>query len=425
MRRLTRSRRWAVLGVVSVGVAMGAGDAVLLTVGHAQQQDALSAGYGIFNGQVSAAADREQVFTTNDAGFSDGAVNNYYPLATVDVATAGTSAAASPADTGPLAQTVFAGQNVQQPQYVRAHYPGTQNPSPYSAGSGTASAAVTPASGTASATYGTVGASATSTDQSDGSDGGTANVSSYFDSAQGFVTIGDSRVHRASYGGGVLVINNVHVSVQVSTNGSGKFVRTVSVTVGGATVGTVPVTIDQNGVTIQQSNVPLIGAIQPTQAAVNDALARAGLSVHTVAPLETQSGDNLHVEAVGVVVDFLQPAVEGTPTQRVRHTLGVVVLDNEATVAQALDTTPFTDAGATAALPVTSTTGGDAGASAATGASGAGSQSPARSGAVPVAALVTPPRPRWLLLAYLAWQALMLALVGALYLRRSATRQHA
>jgi hypothetical protein len=71
-------------------------------------------------------------------------------------------------------------------------------------------------------------------------------------------------------------------------------------------------------------------------------------------------------------------------------------------------------------VPITTTTTGSGPGGAGTTAAGAQPAKPA--GVTPAAALVTLPRPLWLLLTYLAWQALMLALVAALYLRRSAQR---
>lgn len=428
------SRRRLLTGVAALVLVFAATDGLLVGA-FAQGDDTLAASYGIYNGQVAATADREQVGSTIDAGFTAGEVDNFYPLARVEVATAGTNATATPADTGPFAQAVFAGQNVQQPQYVNAQYPGTQNPQPYSAGSATAAASVTPASATASATYGAANTNPANTNPPDGSDGGTASDSSYFDATKGFVSAGDSRVQRASYGAGVLVIDNVHVAVLVSNNGSA-FTKTISITVGGAAVTvttpaplsqtvSVPVTIDQNGVTATQPLIPG-GPLQTATQAVNTVLAAAGLSVHTVAPEVTQDGADLHVDAVGVVVD--QERVGGTngvPSQFVVHTLGEVVLDNEATPAP--PQLPALSSGGTGGLdnpaggvPITTTTGSGLGGSA--GSSVAGS--PAKhSGISPASALVKQPRPLWLLLSYLAWQALMLALVASLYLRRSAQRQ--
>jgi len=450
---MSASRRRLVLaGVATVAVALGASDALLIS-GHAAQDDTQAGNFGLFNGQVAAAADREQVFTSTNPGFDQGAVDNFYPLARVGVATAGTSADASPADTGPFAQAVYAGlpaypgYNGQQPQYVHAQFPGAQDPPAFSAGTSTASAAVTPASGTATATYGAVGntVSAPAGNPADGADGGTAKSTAYFDSALGFVTIGDSRVHHASYGGGTLVLDDVHVLVKLSTDGQGSFTKSVSVTVGDAYVnasGTqVPVVIDQNGVTVAQQNAPF-DQVQSVSATLNQELAAAGISVHTVAPTVTQEGSNLHVDAEGVVVEVRQlnagslPVVGGVPQQWVRHTLGVVTMDNEAVYAPVQSDLGSTDTSSSdlgssdTGLPTTSNVApllpppsesNPAPPAAAPAATPAPATHPV---AVPLTAVLTsqPLSKQWLLLAYLAWQALMIALAGALYLHRVAQR---
>lgn len=449
MTRTAHRRRLLLAGAAGIVLAVAVSDGVLITVGHAAQDDSQAVNYGIYSGKAAAAADREQVGSDIDSGFGTGLVDNYYPLARVNVAAAGTSSAASPADTGPFAQAVFGGQSVQQPQYVFAQSPGNPNPQPYSAGSATATATAAPVSASAAATYGSVGntGNAPPGTPGDGSDGGTASASSYFDSALGFVTTADSRVQRASYGAGVLVISNVHVSVKVSTKGDGKFTKDISVTVGGAAVTvtvtlpppisqtfseSIPVSIDDKGISVPQNNLPV--PYQTANDAVNAVLKNAGITAHTVAPQATQQGANMHVEAEGVVVDVQQVVQQpGVPNQFARHTLGEVQMDNEATPAppqpdlSSSDTTTGgntpTDTGPSTS---TTTTGGIEG-------SGTGSASTAATAApvptakptalVPVASVITTPAPRWLLLAYLAWQALMLALAGALYLRRSAQRR--
>jgi hypothetical protein len=434
-----RRRRLTLLVAAGVGLVVAASDVALVTVGHAAQDDQQAVSYSIYNGQVASAADREQVGTEVDVGFNGGAVNNFYPLARVDVAVAGNNAAASPADTGPLAQAVFAGQNISQPQYVFAQFPGEQNPPGYRAGSANASASVTSASALASATYAAVGNTSTAPvgSSADGSDGGTATSTSYFDSSLGFVTVGDSRVHHASYGGGMLVLDDVHVNAKVSSLGSGGFKKDVSVTVGSASVTvngmTVPVVIDQNGVTVANQNAPL-DTVQAVSDTLNQALAQAGITVHAVAPLVTQSGPDLHVEAEGVVVDVQQTGTpSGVPKQFVRHTLGEVVMDNEAVAAPVLP-----DLGSVSGLtnlgsplpPQTSTTVittvNNPPAAAPPPAAPAPTAAPAtitRPVTAPVVAVISEPKPKWLLLGYLAWQMLMFALAGALYLLRSAQRR--
>ena len=450
MRIVGRARRLVVVAAAAAAVAIGISGGLLMTVGHAAQDDSQAASYGIYNGHAAAAADREQVGSSTNAGFTTGLVDNYYPFARVNVAVAGTSAASSPADTGPFAQAVFGGQNVQQPQYVFAQSPGNPNPPGYSAGSATATASAGPASAAAAATYGSVGNASNSPPgtPADGSDGGTASVTSYFDSALGFVTLADSRVQRASYGAGVLVISNVHVAVKVSNRGDGKYTKDISVTVGGAAVTvtvslpapisqtfseSIPVTIDDKGISVPQNNLPI--PYQTANDAVNAVLKNAGITAHTVAPQVTQDGANLHVDAEGVVVDVqqvVQPS--GVPTQFARHTLGEVQMDNEATSAppqvDLSSSGSSTDSGSAPAdtnpSTSTTTTGGGEGSSSSTitAPTAAPTASPAKPlGTVPVATVITTPQPRWLLLAYLAWQSLMLALAGALYLRRSAQRR--
>jgi len=439
MSKANRSgRRLLLVGGIGVGMVLAASDVALVTVGHAAQDDTLAPTYSIYNGEVAAGADRETVTTENDVGLPGGAVNNYYPDTRVGVAVAGTSAEASPADTGPLAQAIIGGQGQTQPQYVRASDPGTPNPPAYQAGPATAAASAGPASALASGTYGAVGTTATSPlgAPAEGSDGLTARSTSYFDSALGFVTVGDARVHHASYGGGMLVLDDVHVSVSVSSPGSGSFTKKISITVGAATVTangtTIPVVIDQNGVTVQQQNAPL-DQVQAVSQTLNQQLAAAGISVHAVSPQITQQGPDVHIEAVGVVVTVRQVGTpEGVPKQSVTHVLGDVVLDNEAVLAPPLpvlapapapteDTGP-TNLGSSTTTTVITNTGGAAAPAAPAPATPARVAAPPLY-AVPTTAVVRQPHPGWLLFAYLAWQALLVALAGAVYLHRSALRR--
>ncbi|MBV8194851.1 MAG: hypothetical protein JOY80_04925, partial [Candidatus Dormibacteraeota bacterium] len=161
-----RHLRRFVIGCTCAAVAFAASDVVLVRVVGAQPDDSQATNYGLYNGAVSATSDREQVGTTADVNFAQGAINNYYPLAYSQVAVAGTSATASPADTGPFAQAVFGGgaganpatggssEVLAQPQYVHAQFPGTQNPQPFTANSNTGpnGTTTTIASASASAT---------------------------------------------------------------------------------------------------------------------------------------------------------------------------------------------------------------------------------------------------------------------------------
>ena len=436
-RRRPLGRRMA-LAMLSAVVAFAASDVVLARVVSATQDDTLSSNYGIYNGQVSATADREQVGTTVDANFSGGAINNFYPLAQAQVATAGTNADASPADTGPFAQAVFggglSGHVFTQPQYVFAQYPGNENPPPFNPGTGaSASASVSPASAKATA-YETaaLGAPPGSTSQGsppvvavpgqtssasptppDGTDGDTGYDSVYFDSVQGFVTTGSSRVAHASFDGGTIQLDNVRVDVTITNKGDGsKPGTTISVQVGSASVAGNAVTIDQNGV---------VASTAAAQAQVNQVLSSAGYSLHLVTPLQTQQGDNQHVDAYGVMVDWQQPASltpSGVPSQFIRHYLGEVLMDNEATLAAP-----------TSALVAPVISGGGLGIVSSGGVPVAPPVStstpshPSQPHAVPIfTTRLTAARPLWLLLLYLAWQALLIGTAASIYLWRSGMR---
>jgi len=121
------------------------------------------------------------------------------------------------------------------------------------------------------------------------------------------------------------------------------------------------------------------------------------------------------------------PGVHGVPSQFVRHTLGEVVLDNEAYLAPpAQNFVPLTTQPVTGSVaPLTSSTTTTGGSSSSTGASAPSTATITHQPTIPLAATLTLAHPRWLLLAYLAWQALMIALVGSLYLQRAARRRTA
>lgn len=475
--RGTRGRvhaRRALVGCTCAVLAFAASDVALVRVVSATQDDTQAANYDVYGGQVDATADREQVGTSVDANFSSGAIDNFYPLAYSNVAVAGTNALATWADTGPFAQAVFggglSGEVLAQPQYVHAQYPGTENPPPFTSPTGaSASASVTSASARASSYaasaisqpgaaensaaarlsletalaqwkaryFGSApgqapaqlpglplpSSSAASTSSTsappDGTDGDTGYDSAYFDSQNGFVTTGSSRVHHASFGGGLIVIDNVRVEATVSNTGTGSPpLASVSIQVGGATINGVPVTIGQNGVTVATQTVPT-GQVQQASQALNQALAQSGFSVHLVTPLETAQGSSEHLDAVGVLVQWTQPAAvtpSGVPSQFVDHYLGEVVLDNEAMLAPPTSLGGLTPFGGTT---LSSSTGGFTGvASAPSSPSSSAANHPSR----PAGVRITFPHPLWVLLLYLAWQALMIGTAASVYLWRAGMR---
>jgi hypothetical protein len=101
------------------------------------------------------------------------------------------------------------------------------------------------------------------------------------------VTSGESRLGRVSLGGGQIVLEGIHVSASITNDGTP--IHKVAVVVGAATIGGVPVTIDQDGVHVagQGQNLPY----QQASDALNNALKQAGIQLFLVAPEITRGSD--------------------------------------------------------------------------------------------------------------------------------------
>ena len=169
---------------------------------------------------------------------------------------------------------------------------------------------------------------------SSSSDGGSAvesTTSALVDPKSGaVVTTGDSSLGQVSLGSGQIVIDGIHVSLTITNSGTPT--DQVSVQVGSATVGGVPVTIDQNGVQVSGQGAAL--PYQQADDALNSALLQAGVQITTVQPQIVKSTNELAVTAAGVDVKFSQPVgAPGVPAQYVEHFLGEVFSDSLATPA--------------------------------------------------------------------------------------------
>jgi hypothetical protein len=236
------------------------------------------------------------------------------------------------------------------------------------------------------------------------------------------VTKGESSLGRVSLGKGQIVIHGIDVSVAVTNDG--KPTAKVAVEVGAASIGGVPVTIDQDGVHVQgnKSNVPYGKADD----SLNAALKQAGIKLYTVAPEITKKPNEQTITATGVHVAFVQPPANapGVPAQFVDHILGEVFVDSLAVPAgpiPKLDLGGGLGGGGSAGSG--SASGGTASGSSSTGfPSGGGSSSgyssqPASSGSAAAAPAVAPAssaltsltrKPVWLLIGYLVWQTLVI-----------------
>src|SRR5438309_241229 len=112
---MTRRRITAWFAVVMLGGA--ALTTALVASSHAAPD------FDVINGTAVGAADHETAGNDAFPNFSSGAIDNRYPLAMAHVDNIAAEGFGSPADTGPLGQTVAAGAGKPQPQYADAKYP--------------------------------------------------------------------------------------------------------------------------------------------------------------------------------------------------------------------------------------------------------------------------------------------------------------
>jgi hypothetical protein len=272
----------------------------------------------------------------------------------------------------------------------------------------------------------------------DGVAGDTASSHAVFDPKAGVLTL-ESEAHAniASFGGGLVQIRGIHTKLTLTNDGSATK-ETILIEVASAHVADVPVVIDQNGVTVANTAVPgVMGGLQSANAALNQALAAAGLKVFTLAPTITKGPNQETVDATGVHVQFVQPAVAavpqlgGLPQQNLDHIIGEAFGTSLAVPGQPAALAGSIDLGATAS--------GGAGAGEAGTAGSAGTFIPGTPGSAgtpapslglpgaasgPRTATLTPLRrishtkPTYLLPLYFLWQTTVLGAAASLWLWR-------
>jgi len=99
---------------------------------------------------------------------------------------------------------------------------------------------------------------------------------------------GESNMGRVSLGDGQIVIQGIHVTASVANDGTATPTYKSSISVAAASIGGVPVTIDQDGVQVadQRQSLPYKQASD----ALNTALKQAGIQIFLVAPEVTNCG---------------------------------------------------------------------------------------------------------------------------------------
>jgi len=389
--------------------------------------------------------------------FATGVVDNAYPLAVVHLdASPASKATASVADTGPIGATA-AGQagGVQQPQYATAAYPGTPSASQSTAASQADAAATEtgadarsayaavppPAPGSSPAplpsapalpslpTSGTTGGTTTSDSSGPGDvSNGVGESHAVVDRAAGLVhTTSIGSASRATFGNGLLVIEGVTVRVEAGSDGVTGTTGS-AIDVGRIMVAGKAVAVTDKGIVLADVAPPGVPADAVT-AQLRDALAKAGLTITTVAPVVDVQGAMATVSATGLHVKVTQPSTApGVPTQSFEYVLGEARASAFATPASpaptSLDdatppapvrTDPLTGVATSPAdTSSVSIDGGDLGSSG----SGSGAASSAAPGSSTKAANGAPARrglmakvfhtkPRYLMFAFLAWLCLI------------------
>lgn len=434
--------------------------------------------FSAVNGTANAGADRVEAGSDAFPNFRNGAFNDYYPMAHARVdGSPSSEATASPADTGPFGQSFASGTfgtpPFRQPQYAHALYPpGTTTPVTFgSPGSPYASATAAQTSASALAEYASsgpsgsaaAGASLAALDHAltrwraqwltaaaaaryplvhpraatpDGVSNGSARSTASIDPSQGLVLVAHALAQSASFGGGAIAVGNVEVTV--SAVNAGTPAHRISVRVGSASIGGVPVTIGEGGVSVNGSEVPGLGmAIDQANAALNAALAQSGYRVTTVAPHIVKSPNQETIDATGVEVDYTQPEVApGVPRQQVVHQVGEVFVDSLAApgTPPAGGTAPVTLPGAVPAPPAAPAalqlpgTPGTPAVPATPGTPGIPASAPAPAAtsgpvrtAAPALVAVRRSKPIDLVLLYFMWQSLVIGTVAALWWRRLGT----
>lgn len=432
---------WLVATVpLSVALFLG----VVSTSGAATQFDVINA---------TGVATADHVSAGNDAffNFTGGAVDNRYPLSFAHVDNLSAQAIATPLDTGPLGQTGAAAAGVDQPQYAVAKYPpkadtatvGAQG-GPYGEAtakendaSARATAGGSPAIPTAAktraraisklnaallawrATYLAAADAArypfkaATASEPDGADGLTGVTHSVFDPQAGVLTVvSDSRISKASFGGGAIALRSIHMHVTITNSGNPQ--HDVATDIGSATVGGVPVTIGTDGVTVDGTAVPAIAdAVDSASAQLNEALKSGGFALAAVRPVITTNGNQQSIDATALRVRFDGGDVgPGIPRSFVEHDLGEAYAFSLATPSIPV----------TAVSPNTITTGTPPTTKFIPGSPGTpGSPGQPATHTSPGMALgnaatqAKSTKPLWLLLLYFAWQSTLIGTAASLW----------
>jgi hypothetical protein len=307
----------------------------------------------VWGGNASAAGVHEVGYTAAFPNFTTGAVDNHYPLAVAGQDAAPSShAAASNADYGPFAATVFAGDppgicpgpacpphNPPPAVYARASFPGPTHDSTYSAHSQGACTASSQDCSEAHAQE--LQASSAGTYSGDGAptqQGTAVFKNATADTKTILMADGSTHVHThshvgtATFGGDSgLVIKDVDVTCDVvSVGGVAKVTETIRP--GSATLAGQPVDVTDHPTTVTTPAGPQTITPPGGTQVVTPALT---IQVFTVQPVSHTNGNRGDVYATGthVVVSTAGATVGGVPANRTEYILGEAYADGYVTPA--------------------------------------------------------------------------------------------
>jgi hypothetical protein len=167
------------------------------------------------------------------------------------------------------------------------------------------------------------------------------------------VTRGESSLGRVSIGGGQIVFEGIHVTAQIANDGTPTDKESISVA--SASIGGIPVTIDQDGVHVAGKGQGL--PYQQASDALNGALKSAGIRVYLVSPEVTHGGSGGQGGGIGPGLPIGSSTTTTDTTTTDTTTTGTTSTDTTTT-----DMTTTGETGTTSSLTgscsPTSTTGG-------------------------------------------------------------------
>ncbi|MHB8465995.1 MAG: hypothetical protein ACYDH6_01310 [Acidimicrobiales bacterium] len=257
--------------------------------------------------------------TNSLSNFSNGFIDNAFPLAATHMdASPATTAAATVADTGPGGGFLDfeANGKLPQTQYALAGSPGAPS-STISAQGTVITAQATSTSADARAAVGTTTSGGPNAKESPAApvntDGDTGQSHVIFDGTSVKANSASSLAH-VTLAGGLVAIDGLTVTASVVATAT-TVTTGYSVTAQAVKVAGVAVSVTDKGI------APLGPNPVPVQA-LNQALAQSGVSLRTVAPVITHNGINATVEATGITVSFTAP----DPNPSVPSSISQVIL---------------------------------------------------------------------------------------------------